>query len=249
MKILTKYEERKNEEKNGVELYFESIPTPEEREELKKNGYKWSKFNKCWYKSLGIKKVIKKESNLKALKKLDSEEVEELSKKLWNTPDMQKYIVNTYDFYKTQDGLIIELQKTNKIAIDKTMWYDDETEGPDVNEKNFINYNNSNMPGRNLDAYLQEKENLKINGCASGRYDYNGIYFVGINYKQDYLVNCDWFDYDNNKRDFKRYLTIEEQEDFIKLTEERKQQYIERLKRYFKRYGQHVRARGYWVNR
>lgn len=246
MKILTKYEERKNEEKNGVELYFESIPTPEERKELKENGFRWHGLKKCWYKSAS--KQEKKEQ-LKALKKLIPEEVGELAKKLWQTEDMQKYIVNTYDFYKTQDGLIIELQKTNKIAIDKTMWYDDETEGPDVNEKNFINYNNSNMPGRNLDAYLQEKENLKINGYASGRYDYNGIYFVGINYKQDYLVNCDWFDYDNNKRDFKRYLTIEEQEDFIKLTEERKQQYIERLKRYFKRYGQHVHARGYWVNR
>ena len=246
MKILTKYEERKNEEKNGVELYFEGIPTPEERKELKENGFRWHGLKKCWYKSAS--KQEKKEE-LKTLKKLIPEEVEELSKKLWNTPDMQKYIVNTYDFYKTQDGLIIELQKTNKIAIDKTMWYDDETDGPDVNEKNFINYNNSNMPGRNLDAYLQEKENLKINGCASGRYDYNGIYFVGINYKQDYLVNCDWFDYDNNKRDFKRYLTIEEQEDFIKLTEERKQQYIERLKKYFKRYGKHVHARGYWVNR
>ena len=246
MEILTKYEEKRNEEKNGIELYFEGIPTSEERKELKENGFRWHGLKKCWYKSAS--KQEKKEE-LKTLKKLIPEEVEELSKKLWNTPDMQKYIVNTYDFYKTQDGLIIELQKTNKIAIDKTMWYDDETDGPDVNEKNFINYNNSNMPGRNLDAYLQEKENLKINGCASGRYDYNGIYFVGINYKQDYLVNCDWFDYDNNKRDFKRYLTIEEQEDFIKLTEERKQQYIERLKKYFKRYGKHVHARGYWVNR
>ena len=54
MNIKTKYEERRNEEKNGLELYFETIPSPEEREELKKNGYKWSKFNKCWYKSLRI---------------------------------------------------------------------------------------------------------------------------------------------------------------------------------------------------
>ena len=50
--IKTKYEEKRNEEKNGVELYFEEIPTPEEREELKNNGYKWSKYNKCWNKSL-----------------------------------------------------------------------------------------------------------------------------------------------------------------------------------------------------
>ena len=247
MEILTKYEERKNEEKNGVELYFESIPTPEEREELKKNGYKWSKFNKCWYKSLGIKKAVKKESNLKTLKKLDLEEVGELAKKLWDTPRMQDFIIDKYDFYKTNDGLIIELEKVNKISIDKTMWYDDETEGPEATENNFIIYNRSNMPGRNLQAYLEEKENLQKNGCASGRYDYKGIYFQNIRNDKNYMVGCSWFD---DKDYFVRYLTEEEQKDFIQLQQEREEKYIERLKKYYKRYGQkYVRTEGYWVNR
>lgn len=249
MKILTKYEERKNEEKNGVELYFESIPTSEKREELKKNGYKWSKFNKCWYKSLGIKKAVKKESNLKTLKKLIPEEVGELAKKLWDTPRMQDFIIDKYDFYKTNDGLIIELEKVNKISIDKTMWYDDETEGPEVTENNFIIYNRSNMPGRNLQAYLEEKENLQKNGCASGRYDYKGIYFQNIRNDKNYMVGCSWFD-DKDNNYFVRYLTEEEQKDFIQLQQEREKQYIERLKKYYKRYGQkYVRTEGYWVNR
>ena len=251
MNIKTNYKEIRNEEKNGIELYFESIPTPEERKELKENGFRWHGLKKCWYKSENYTKSDKKESKeLKTLKKLTTEEVEELAKKLWDSPDMQKYLIDTYDFYKTNDNLIIELQKVNKITIDKTMYYDDETEAPEVTEKNFIIYNEMNMPGRNLKAYLEEKENLNKNGCASGRYDYNGIFFVNNNIKNDFMVSCDWFDYDNNKTNFKRYLTIEEQEDFIKLTEERKQQYIERLKKYYKRYGQkYVRTEGYWVNR
>lgn len=183
------------------------------------------------------------------LKQLNNEEVLEVAKKLWESERMQKYLIDTYDFYKTKDNLIIELEKVNKITIDKTMWYDDETEGPEVNENNFIIYNKSNMPGRNLQAYFEEKEKLEKEGCASGRYDYNGIYFVGNNYKHDFMVNCDWFSYENNRGEFKRYLTIEEQKDYIQLMKERKEQYIERLKKYYKRYGKYVHARGYWVNR
>ena len=49
MNIKTNYKIVKNEDKKGVELYFEEIPTKEEREELKANGYKWHIQKKCWY--------------------------------------------------------------------------------------------------------------------------------------------------------------------------------------------------------
>lgn len=38
-----------NEEKNGVELYFNSCPALETRENLKSNGWRWSRFGGCWY--------------------------------------------------------------------------------------------------------------------------------------------------------------------------------------------------------
>jgi len=53
MELTTIYKEVKNEEKNGIELYFEAIPTKEEREALKANGYKWHNAKKCWYKRIG----------------------------------------------------------------------------------------------------------------------------------------------------------------------------------------------------
>ena len=244
MNIKTNYQEKRNEEKNGIELYFEEIPTPEERKELKENGFRWHGLKKCWYKSAS--KQEKKEE-LKTLKKLIPEEVGELAKKLWDSPRMQDFIIDKYDFYKTNDGLIIELEKVNKISIDKTMWYDDEQEDPGKNETNFLIYNRHNTPGRNLKAYLEEKENLQKNGCASGRYDYKGIYFQNIRNDKNYMVGCSWFD---DKDYFVRYLTEEEQKDFIQLQQEREEKYIERLKKYYKRYGQkYVRTEGYWVNR
>ena len=38
-----------NEEKNGVEIYFTGKPSEEVRNNLKLNGFRWSKYNKCWY--------------------------------------------------------------------------------------------------------------------------------------------------------------------------------------------------------
>ena len=38
-----------NEDKNGVEIYFTSKPSEEVRAALKSNGFRWSKYNKCWY--------------------------------------------------------------------------------------------------------------------------------------------------------------------------------------------------------
>lgn len=38
-----------NDDKNGVELYFNSKPSEEVRNNLKANGFRWSKYNKCWY--------------------------------------------------------------------------------------------------------------------------------------------------------------------------------------------------------
>ena len=38
-----------NEEKNGVEIYFDSFPSDEIRSELKANGWRWAPSKKCWY--------------------------------------------------------------------------------------------------------------------------------------------------------------------------------------------------------
>lgn len=38
-----------NEDKNGVEIYFSGKPSEDVRNNLKSNGFRWSKYNKCWY--------------------------------------------------------------------------------------------------------------------------------------------------------------------------------------------------------
>lgn len=179
---------------------------------------------------------------------LNEEETREIAKKLWDSPKMQDFLIEKYDFYKTKDGLIFELEKVKKISIDKTFYYDDEFEAPEITEKNFIQYNMKNDLARGLENYLEEKEKLVKHGCASGKYDYRNIYFITQYYNNNNIVNFNWFD-GKDERYFKRYLTNEEENDFIKLMFERKNQYIERLKKYFKKYNSKITTYGYWANR
>ena len=37
-----------NSEENRLQLFFEGIPSEEVRLQLKHNGFRWSRFNKCW---------------------------------------------------------------------------------------------------------------------------------------------------------------------------------------------------------
>lgn len=245
---------KENEEVQGIEVYFDTKPAYDIISELKENKFRWHNVKKCWYvrKSLLNGSTTKTEARkevktMNHFTKLTLEETKEVAAQLWNTASMQDFIIDKYDFYKTSDGLLLELEKVNKISIDKTIWYDDETEAPTLTENYFVIYNRKNFPSRSLENYLEEADRLKTNGCASGQYDYEGIYFIECNSSNNNIVACNWFD-EKNKY-FKRYLTQEEQQEYIELMEERKQQYIERLKTYYKRYNKHISVSGYWVNR
>lgn len=247
--IKTNYKTVENTEKNGVELYFDEIPTKDEREILKNNGYKWHNAKKCWYKSNNVTvKEIKQDEVTKHLRLATSDEVDEIVKELWASENMQKYAKNTHDYYILSDGYILEFEKVNKRSLTTTFYYDDETDAPDVNFDNFVYYNRHNIPFNSLNEYLSEKKRLQEHGCATGRYDYKGIY---ISEKYDNCKNVVFYDFHDEKNEelFIRYLTEEEQQDFIKIAKQYENAYMERLRRYFKRYGQNIRTYGYWANR
>ncbi len=50
-----------NTDKNGLEIYFKSKPSEEIRNKLKSQGFRWGRFNKCWYKRFneGLEQEIK----------------------------------------------------------------------------------------------------------------------------------------------------------------------------------------------
>jgi hypothetical protein len=65
-----------NEKLNGIELYFTGKPSEGTRELLKENGFRWSKYNKCWYTKQSDKSMLFAESLVSAYNDTITEEPE-----------------------------------------------------------------------------------------------------------------------------------------------------------------------------
>lgn len=77
-----------NEELNGIELYFDEIPSAETREALKNAGYRWHKVKKCWYakQSAETEKLAQELSDEKTTNATIKKQVVKISKlaPLWD---------------------------------------------------------------------------------------------------------------------------------------------------------------------
>jgi hypothetical protein len=102
---------------------------------------------------------------LKSLKELTEEEKVEFAKSEWKQKSMQDWLIKNYDFYKTVDGNIIEIDKPSKLSLTNELWYDDEYEAPEINFDNFVEENRHNC--NRYDYYLEKANKI-----------YNKFYFV-----------------------------------------------------------------------
>lgn len=123
-----------------------------------------------------------------------------------------------------------------KPSINSEMWYDDETEGPQVNFENFRAYNTHNnlpksyeMRGRNRDGMGTLKIIPQYDGV-------NGLELATLTYE-------------DNVGD--EYIEVSEAQlkEINEGIDEIKADYEKRLTSYYKRYGDKIMARGYWKNR
>ena len=175
---------------------------------------------------------------LKSLKELTEEEKIEFVKKEWENPNMQQWLLKNYDYYKTPDNYIIEIEKAAKLSITKTLYYDDEFEAPEVNFDNFIEHNRHNC--NRYDYYL-EKANKTYNRFYFAK---NGnLNNVCIMVYSDFELSMNLY-YENI-----RELLAEEKQDILELYKRQKEGYIKRLERYFKKYKNNIFTCGYWANR
>lgn len=180
--------------------------------------------------------------NLKSLTELTQEEKTALAQKEWQNKNMQDYLIKTYDFYKTQDEYIIEIEKANKLSITKELYYDDEYDAPQINFNNFLwenrqafnklNYIKEHTKASNDYLYL-----IKQNSNIADIMDFTS-----------WEIKDDKFNYFSKKIAI-RPLTEEEKEDYINILENRNNQFKIRLEKYFNKYKDKITAHGYWANR
>lgn len=135
-----------NEEKNGIELYFDGKPSEEVRTRLKSNGFKWSGKQKMWYakNTHGVIKLVKTLSNSDILINNEAKEIKTENKPITESKTQQieqqkiapASIVLSVEYNKRMNGIEIifkdepnEAQKetlsSNKFRYhrSKNLWY------------------------------------------------------------------------------------------------------------------------------
>lgn len=97
--LITKHTIRENNKKEGIEIYFTSIPSGLERQTLKDNNWRWSSFNKCWYikkSELGLEvKETKKQTKKTTKESADDIELIVEDKKTTNKVASDKQVLAT----------------------------------------------------------------------------------------------------------------------------------------------------------
>ena len=172
-------------------------------------------------------------------KKITEENEQEIIEKA-NIKDFKRY-----NIYMLDDGYYFVVD--TKLEIDNTLWYDDEMEEPKKSLDLFIRHNMSNLRF-NFDDWVEARNDLKTIGCCSGRFELKP--FINLNYSNSNEVYLVFYEYCGNSRRDKttvRDLTNDEIDEILKIAEDLKKDYIERLTKYYNKYG--MSCRGYWVNR
>lgn len=185
-----------NDEKNGVEIYSTDKPSEEVRDSLKVNGFRWSKYNKCWYAKQSEKTLALAES----LAGVNVSKVE----------DVQPFEIELHEFVEITNYKISE--ETEKRLIDNSLFGDRRTVGRETNElqatlsnlleetKQVIEltdnnyYKNKLIDGFNsfCDRYTREMANYLYQRSVSPSWAVTGRGNINVdryNKKQDAIFN------------------------------------------------------------
>lgn len=182
------------------------------------------------------------------LKIADLETVKNELKKLWaNDKGMIDYCIKKYDYYMFEDK-IIEFENFKNWGIDKTIYYDDETEAPKVTLDYFKHYNKTNIKQKYDFSYwylVKHNDKANIYSICNSR-------IIDKFYDNFIMLNVKDIEFDSYNR-VSTYKMSEENndiiEDFKELIKNNIENYNIRLEKYFKRYNKNIYTRGYWVNR
>ena len=141
------------------------------------------------------------------IKKLNKKQTEKFVCENWEDEDLQEYIIKTCDFFITSDKLILQIDKAENLSIDFSILYNNKQTTLDE----FVKYNTSNF--------------TNIFKSLNG----GNLHFIATEDATTYLANCN-----SQDEDAIRKATAEELQELISIYENQKQQYIERLKEYYK---------------
>lgn len=158
-----------NEEKNGVELYFNEKPGEDVRNNLKANGFRWSKYNKCWYAK-------------------QNEDTLNFTNSLTNTTEEEiKQVSEEYKEEKEKE-LLIKLEEININDIDS--YVVDAELSRRENENGFFRSKEINHTKEIQDYFLSANNEVLnvLENCNDKNIEYK-LKMVLQRFKRDYFNN------------------------------------------------------------
>lgn len=174
--------------------------------------------------------------------KADKEKLTKILGDYWQkrdgTPDesMVKHCLKSSKYVKIGDSFVDVADA--KPTIHSEMWYDDETDGPTVNFENFRNYNiRMGMPK----TYEMTGRNRQGTGTLKMIPQYDGV--------EGFELAALTYENEEDLKVKSREVSESELKEINNSIKEVREDYEKRLKTYYKRYGDKIRASGYWKNR
>lgn len=158
-----------NEEKNGVEIHFSGKPSEDVRNNLKSYGFRWSKYNKCWYAK-------------------QSEETLNFANSLTNTTEEEIKQVSAE--YKEEKEKEIE-SKLNELDINDIESYVVDAElSKRENENGFFRSKDINHTKEIQDYFLQANNEVLsvLENCNDKNIEYR-LKIALQRFKRDYFNN------------------------------------------------------------
>lgn len=153
--------------------------------------------------------------------------------KKWKTEQLKKHY-----FFKTQDNFIIAIENEKYKSISKDLWFDDELPIPEKTKELFIRYN-MNLHSTDTD-FIKDSTTIFIQNYYK---KFENVVAVKA------IQSISTLEFEKSQDYYKRELTEQEKQEYIKIIKTINLKYIERLNKYFNKYSKNIYCRGYWVNR
>lgn len=174
---------------------------------------------------------------------LNKEEVLEKLKDV-ESQSMAKWYADNFVCYETKDNKLLTFKK--RPSISSTIYYDDETEPPEITLDYFKYYNRHNMDEYIvIEPFNDDKRPYFIDHYCTDK--------LRVAVIQDHEHG--WIDYEGDLQEYKRrntfqrFLDDDEIQEYNRIIEELREKYNKRLENYYKRYKDKIYASGYWANR
>ena len=164
---------------------------------------------------------------------MNKTELTKLLELTWSNKSMVDHCLKSTEYIE-HDGYFIAVGD-KKPSITKTIWYDDETEAPELTEEMFVQHNMRTNAPKPMEALSFHGDPLLV--IPQYFNDKTGGRLCGLTY--------------SDKESYPNGIEVDEEllKEINKTREDMEGKYKKRLTNYYKRYKDHIHVSGYWVNR